>query len=512
MAQSPLPRLLYFNGPWDYLGDRMRRSYIDPFQALLEQDFQVISVEGDRDFRAEVAMHRPDVVLFHTGCEAPREPEVRIRNTDAFPEIPRMGYIYRDPFSPSRMMAMNRLRSWGVDQTFTCFRPTDAPIPFFEDTFYVPWWIDDSLFRDYGEKKSLSITLTGAGWLNKCVYTWRNEIFCGLVTRFPIFHAPSLGNRQTNHDYVGERYARLLNRSHFSAGCGTLSRYLTLKLLEIPASRCCLICEEIEVLKEIGFVDGVNCVFATGKNVGEKVQKLLDDPDKLSQITDAGWRLVHERHTQRNRRMFGEWFQLWKRRAAGERIVQTHPLQSLQLISTPLNARESKFPRENPVTEAILEGYRLMDDSRWQAALEKFEWILVTIPCVAEARLGAALCLLRLGRPAAASPHLGYNLNLLLQHFGYHQPDPIDLAFVGVLCIRMKDVKTAIATLSRYSEVKHTSLNALRWIVASANPTLIDQPGFNVREGDEATTVESVHFLKHKSFAEWVALLMSFLK
>ena len=102
------PRLLYFNGPWDFLGERMRRSFIEPFHALLAQDFEVISVEGDRDFAREVEQHRPDLVLFHSGCEAPREPAVTITNTDAYPELPRIGYIYRDPFSPSRLIAMNR--------------------------------------------------------------------------------------------------------------------------------------------------------------------------------------------------------------------------------------------------------------------------------------------------------------------------------------------------------------------------------------------------------------------
>lgn len=512
MPELTRPRLLYFNGPWDYLGDRMRRSYIEPFNALLAQDFDVISVEGNRDFRVEVETHQPDLVLFHTGCEAPLEPEVTIANTDAFPEIPRIGYVYRDPFSPSRMMAMNRLRSWGVNQTFTCFRPSDAPIPLFKDTIYVPWWIDDTLFRDYGEKKTLPITLTGAGWLNKCIYTWRNDIFSELVTRFPVFHAPSLGNRHTNHDYVGERYARLLNRSQFSAGCGTLSRYLTLKLLEIPAARCCLIAEEIDVLKALGFIDGVNCVFATGKNVAGKVQELLNHPDRLKMITDAGFRLVHDRHTQRNRRMFAEWFQLWKGRRPGQRIVQTNPLQPLRLIDDGADDPACTFPPENPVTQAWIDGYALIEARRWKEGLEKFEWVIRTIPCVAEARLGAALCLIRLGRASAASPHLGYNLNLLVKHFGYLHPDPIDMAFIGVLCLRMKDADSAAQLLGSYGQVRHPALNAMRWIMARVKPELAARPVFQVTEGDEASTVESIHWLQRRTFADWVALLMEYLK
>ena len=510
MSSLNRPRLLYLNGPWDYLGERMRRSYILPFRKLLEQDFEVISVEGDCCFRSEVEKHRPDATLFHTGCEAPGEPEIQISNTDAFPELPRIGYIYRDPFSPSRGAAMNRLRAWGVEDVATCFRPSDAPIDYFRNTFYLPWWVDDSQFRDYGELKEFPITLTGAGWFVRCIYTWRQEIAAELVPRFPVFHAPSLGNRQTNHDLVGEDYARLLNRSFLSAGCGTACRYLTLKLLEIPAARSCLIAEEIEVLKALGFVDGVNCVFATPKNVVEKVQHLLNNREKLQAITDAGFELVHQRHTQRQRRLFAEWFQLRKIRRAHERIVQPHPFEALQL--TDAIDRRSHFPSENPILDQIVQGYGLLERRRWAEALTIFEAVVKLIPCIAEARLGAALCLIRLGRPAQASPHLGYNLNLLLQHFRFSTPDPIDVTFTALLCLRMKDTATATVLLGRFPELRHPSLNALRWLMRRANPELGSHPAFQVAEGDEWASVESVHLLRRETFAQWSALLTEFLR
>jgi hypothetical protein len=512
MEPSALPRLLYFNGPWDYLGERMRRSYIEPFRALLAQDFELISVEGNCDFREEVKKHRPDAVMFHTGSEAPLEPEVVITNTDAFPELPRMAYMFRDPFSPSRMQAMNRLKAWKPDQVFTDFRPSDSPAPYFKNTMYLPWWIDDTICRDYEEQKELTITLTGSGWLAKCIYVWRNEICAALLPRYPIFHAPSLGNRQTNHDYSGERYSRLLNRSRFSAGCGTVSRYLTMKLLEIPASRCCLIAEEIEVLKAIGFKDGVNCVFATGKNVVSKVEALLDDPARLEAITQAGYDLVHQHHTQRNRRMFAEWYRLWKSKQPGQRIVQTHPFEPLHLCEPGPDLPASRFPAENPLTESLVEGYSLLAACRWEAALTKFEWVLKIVPCVAEARLGAALCLMRLGRTPEATPHLHYNLTLMTRHFGYSHPDPIDLAFIAILCVRMKDAPGAGQLLGQYGQVKHPALNAIRWIFGKSNAALAANPVFQVPEGDESSSVETVHILPQRSFANWVALFMAYLR
>ncbi|HEY4300170.1 MAG TPA: glycosyltransferase [Candidatus Didemnitutus sp.] len=509
MVSLARPRLLYFNGPWNYLGARILNSYIDPFRRLLEQDFDIVSVEGDRDFRVEVETHRPDVVMFHTGSEAPGEPEVDISNTDAFPEIPRLGYMFRDPFSPSRMPTMNRLKAWRVDQVFTDFRPTDSAAPYFRDTMYLPWWIDDTVFRDYGEAKEFAVTLTGSGWRSKCIYVWRSEVCLELLPKVPIFHAPSLGNRQNGHDYVGESYSRLLNRSQFSAGCGTVNRYLTMKLLEIPASRCCLIAEEIEVLKAAGFRDGENCIFATKENVVDKVRTLLSDPRRLQAITDAGHRLVHDRHTQRNRRQFAEWFALWKRRQPGDRIVQVNPLEPLQLIPAGATVPANTFPAENPLTEKLVRGYESLAAARWADALPKFEEIVGIIPCVAEARLGAALCLLRLNRVPEAIAHLGYNVNLMVRHFGYRWPDPIDLAFLAVCHFRAKDARTGVQLLASFETLRHPALNAMRWIVAKSSPALAARPVFQVSEGDNSSNVESIHVLPQTTFPEWVGALMA---
>ena len=512
MSHAPRPRLLYFNGPWDYVGDRIRQSYIEPFRRLLDQDFEVISVEGDCDFRREVETHRPDLALFHTGCEAPHEPEVKIINTDAFPELPRLGYMFRDPFSPSRAATMNRLRAWGVHQVVTDFRPSDAPAPYFKDTFYLPWWIDDTVFRDYGEEKSLWVALTGTGWFTRCIYTWRPEICRQLVSKVPIFHVPGGGNRSTDHDYTGENYARLLNRSRFSAGCGTVSRYLTLKLLEIPASRCCLITEETEAMKALGFRDGVNCVFADEANVVAKVQALAYDAERLQAITDAGYQLAHERHTQRNRRVFAEWYQLWRTKQPGERIVQVNPLEPLQIVAAEALAPASTFPAENPLAAAIVEGHRLMAQNLWAEALAKFEWIIAIVPCVAEARLGAALSLVRLARPAEAVPHLRYNLWIMLEHFRFSRADPIDMAVTAVVLMRMKDAKSAVQILDRDPELRHPAVNAARWIFGKAQPALAQRPAFQIAEGDETSNCETVHILPQRTFKEWVALLMSCLR
>lgn len=504
MSDSPRPRLLYFNGPWDYLGERLRISYIDTFRRLLEQDFEVIPAEGDRDFRREVETHRPDMALFHAGTESPLERESNIRHTDAFPDLPRAGYVFRDPFSPSRLASMNRLRAWGVNQVFTDFRASDSPIPYFADSIYLPWWADDTTFRDYGERKSIPITLAGSGWLTRKFYSWRHPIFIELARRLPVYHVPAFETHQKNDAYVGESYARLLNRSLIAGGCGTVCRYLTLKLLEIPASRCCLLTEETEVMKSLGFQDGVNCIFAEEKNAVAKVSAILDDPARLQAITEAGYELVRWRHTQGSRRMIREWLDLWRRRAPGERVVQGHPLEPLRL-ARPGEILAPAFPTENPLLEKLQSGYRFLGERRWTDAIETFTGVLDAIPYVAEASLGIAMARLEMGEPAAALPYLEHIFAMQAKLCNYPRPDPISLAYAAVACLRVGQPDTAFGLLARHGRVRHPALNALRWHVARHWRKFRSRhAGWAADENSEIQNSESIHLLPPRPFAEWL--------
>jgi len=504
MSANIRPRLLYFNGPWHYISDRLRASYIEPFRRLLEQDFEVISVEGDCDFRREVERHRPDAALFHTGIECENEPEVSITNTDAFPELPRMGYVARDPFSPSRLSAMNRLRAWRVDQSFYWARASDSPNSVLADAIYVPWWIDDTIFRDYSEPKTLPITFTGSGWLRKQFYTWRNPVFVQLVLKLPIYHVPAFGSHQKQEVYVGESYARLLNRSMISAGCGSVCRYVTLKLFEIPAARCCLITEETELLKALGFVDGVNCVFVTEQNVVAKVQALLDDPAQLQAITDAGFKLVHERHTARNRRMFAEWLQLWRQRRPGQRVVQSGAFAPLRLVNSD-TALPPAFPTENPLNDQLRGGYAHLEAGRWHEAIEQFKQVLEMVPYVAEAQLGGVIALLNLGLVANAVRLLESIQTNQHKLFAGTTPDPLVLAFTVITLARNNQSSRAIDLLAEHAHLKHPALNALRWVSAARWPALQRKhPAWAADENCETQTVETLHVLPARSFSAWV--------
>jgi hypothetical protein len=313
-----------------------------------------------------------------------------------------------------------------------------------------------------------------------------------------------LENHRSGNAFIGEKYARLLNQSLFSAGCGSVNRFLTLKPLEIPACRCCLIAEETEVFKAIGFQDGVNCIFADETTVVAKVQALLDDPERLKAVTDAGHDLVHQRHTIRHRRMFIEWYRLWKARLPGQRIAQINPLKPLELVPDDSH-RSYDFPSENPLIENLLAGQALMNDRRWKEALEKFESVLTIIPYVAEARLGAGICNFHLHRLEIAQRHLVYNIQAQTRQKTDAWPDVLNAAYLTIFLIKCGKREDAVTLVSQRSDLRHPALNALRWSMAEQRPELRKRsPAFQIEEGDESQNIETLHLFPRRTFAKWV--------
>jgi hypothetical protein len=508
--------MLYVNGPWGYLSSRNRAAYVEPFLALLRQDFDVIPVETPCDLAEEIPRHRPDIVLLHTGIESPGEPNPVVEGADAFPEVPRLAFVLRDPFTPTRRNALNRARRWRADGIIMTFRPSDSPNPAFDGGFYLPWWVDDTVFRDYGQAKDIPVSLTGSGWFNKTLYVWRSGVCEGLSRKIPFFHAPSLDEppeaKVPGCEFVGEAYARLLNRSHFSAGCGSENHYLTQKLFEIPGAASCLITERSEALEAIGMRDGVTCVFTDGKDVAARVSQLLREPGRLREITAAGHRLIHGGHTQRHRRLVAEWYGLWRRKGPGQRIVQVHPFRPLQLVDEEQPTPEWEFPTENPFVDLIREGFEHYRSGNMNRALECFGRTLERVPWVSEARLGTAVGLMRKHHFEEAFRVHYYHMQFTEKLTPGSEFDPVDQAVSALILVCLKQPEKAVAVLAFWPTVRHPALNAMRWTAAQRFPSLAKGPVFEVAEGDSSTNSESLHRLVAPHFEAWASWIKGFLK
>ncbi len=500
--------MLFFNGPWDFLSEKLCKAHLEPLTRLLQQDFEVISVQGDCDFAAEVDKHRPDIALFCPSFECPNEPSRTIINTGSHPELPRLGYMWRDSFTSTRLRILCDFDRWGVQQIFAPFRKSEVG-GMMPNIMYLPYWYDPHQFRDRGLEKEIPVFLFGAGWLGgNVLYPWRGKVGTSLLPKVPCLHAPSLGNtREHKERMVGEECARMLNRSFFSPACGTIGHLLTCKMIEIPASRCCLITQDIKMTRAVGFQDGVNCVMTDGDNVVQRVNELLDDPERLRAITDAGHRLVTERHGAAQRRMFREWYDLWKLRKPSQRIVQDDPFKPLRLAEA--DEPEPADPHaDSPLHEMVLEGYRLLDNGQYDAAMEPFKQAMHFVPYHSEALLGLGICLMHKKQWAEATKPLLHNVGFL-KIMNSPVQDPVSIALAAMACIRADRVRDALGLLSLQPNLHHPAVDAAREIARALLPQRAEQPPLNNVDRSGRIDIKTLHLLPLMDFPAWVRYLVS---
>ena len=132
----------------------------------------------------------------------------------------------------------------------------------------------------------------------------------------------------------GEQYAQAINASWFVPTCGTVAKEVVRKHFEIPGSKACLVTEKSASLEAAGFIDMQNCVFVNEKDVLDKVNFLINNPDKLREITDAGYNLVHAHHTFKQRNQIYQWYKLNKILKPHQKIAQLNPFKDLEVIDT----------------------------------------------------------------------------------------------------------------------------------------------------------------------------------
>lgn len=507
---SNKPSLLVFGGPWDYLGKRIIESGVKALLNLLRHDFELTCVEGDCDFAEHVEKNHPDAILFMTGFESMQEPIRTIRNTDRFPEIPRMGFLWRDPVTPTRLHGYHDLKAWGVHQIFTPFRRSEVS-PLFKDTFYVPCWLNSDNFQDYGLEKIIPVFLYGVGWANHdAMYPWRAKVGTQLLKEIPTLIAPKLNNSSNKELMVGAECGQMLNRSWFSAGCGTISHTSTLRMLEIPASRCCLITEDIKITRSMGFEDGVNCMMTDGDGITNRIRDLLSDKPRLMRIIDAGMELIRTRHGASSRRIFREYYDLVKIKRPDQRIAQPDAFRPLQLVG-----KDDPVPPEpyadSPLFEMIQEGYALFEAAKYEDALRLFIEANSHISYNCESLIGIGLCEMKLNKYREAYMAL-YETFRFTQVMHMPVYDPISQALTGIGALLIGNKIDAVNLLGLHAEVRHPALDAARFIIASIFTKLADKPPFSTCAHPANPTLDTVHILPERSFKEWAKFLYWLMK
>lgn len=164
---------------------------------------------------------------------------------------------------------------------------------------------------DYNEKPIRKILISG-----RVADAYPDRIFAKKIAlqnkeRFDVLECNfSYNESETNKVNLicGEKFYKYLNK-YLCCFVDTARNYLMAKTFEICASGSLLLCmnvETVEVMRSIGFEDGVNYISCSRDNFNEKVNYILDlqNADEIDKIRTNGYELVKSKHMWTNRMDF----------------------------------------------------------------------------------------------------------------------------------------------------------------------------------------------------------------
>jgi hypothetical protein len=462
----------------------------------LEQYFEVVVVSGDCDYGEVCETHEPDMALFESGVYAgPRH----ITSTAACPEVPKVGFCNSDAYCATRSVFLSDMERWGIETFFTLSVAMAEYTPDIADRLFIwPNFIDGDLFRDYGRPKSIPVLFTGS---QAAHYPWRSRIHSIATQHYPCLTTPHGGwfdEKAAGRMVDGIRYAELLNAAAVAPTCGTIARDVLRKHFEIPGARTCLVTERTPALEAAGFVDMRNVVFAGPDDILDKLDYLFANPDEMRRITDAGFDLVHSRHTMAQRDQLRQWLMLHRCTGPGQKIVQSGPFDALRLVSSSPAAGNS-HPISGGVDRSLLrEGEGLLGSGRHRRAEELFLRCL-NYHFMPEPVLGVTRCRLYAGDAAGAVSWVIQPIERSLVLHSAESPDPVEWSFYIKALLCQGNVREAVRRADQFPRMAHPELNRIR-AVMSALAGRDEHPS----EAPLPPARASVHVVPDRELEAWV--------
>jgi len=505
-----------------YIKHRRKIAVSDAFRLNQDEWIEAMSIHADV-FLAETSFDlyeacdriRPDFILYESPSLFP-EP-LEISNPKAHPNIPRIAFQMQDPYCSTRVSFLRTIEELGVKWIFT-HMPELALRQSPElrlRTFSVSHMFDENLFKDYGLKKDIPVSVFG-GFLVPEIYNWRAEIADKLPHRFPtfIYTHPGYKAPVPKHKFpvYGEAYARLLNRSHFSLADTTRFDCFLRKHLEIPASGAVLIAPNTPALKPYGFNDMENCILGTGDELFDKMAAVADDPDMYERIRTSGYNLVHGKYgrskwtgildfyeclaglkpgqTIRQEGLFGRFYIVPEDNTCAPAIDAHYPDSEVSALAKMwLNA----LATGEGIDEIMSKTSRLCG---WMANMTEY-WVPMGVFAMLKGDLETAKkCLL--------TPH-----KIRQTESGFEEYDPEEIAWLSLAAALSGDKQVMLMTKKESAHMRHLSLRRMEWL------GYVSASGSSMESGDIPEKVQrrltddhmSIHWTGQMEMRDWLKLI-----
>jgi len=465
----------------------------------LSEFFKVIVINHDCDYDQICDTHQPDLALFESGYRTYISRKIEIKNTSAFPEIPKIGLHNGDSWCDCRSGFISDMALWGIEIFFSISTTMAEYTPAMSEHLFVwPNFIDSDIHRDYRQSKVIPVLLNGN---SNPLYPWRQKIYSKVSGCFPSLIFPHLGYGSNSPlMFHGEQYARTINSSWVVPTCGTIAKEVVRKHLEIPGCKACLVTEKTPALEAAGFVDMVNCVFANEKDVLDKLNFLFQNPDELETIIDQGYQLAHTRHTLKQRNQIFDWFNLHKNLKSHERIVQRNPFESLQIVEKSSGIKNEPIKCDGIVLKLLRKGDEKLSAGKYEDAKLLYLQCLDYISWMSEPKLKLAICNLYKGDAFSALNWIIQPIQQSLTFYKAKDPDPVEWAYYIITLICQGKLDDALIQAYQFPLLNHPELDRVRWVINN----LQDKEASSVSTNNNLHPRMSIHRLPQISMKDWI--------
>jgi len=501
------PRLVFFQWNHEDL-PKFLQLHTQVHVKCLSEFFEVVSINKDCDYRHICETYQPDLTLFESGFKSTISKKITIKNTSAYPEIPKLGLLNGDGWCSCRVGFFSDMEHWGIKNFFTIATSTAEYTPEISENLFVwPNFIDSDIYHDYGHGKIIPILFNGS---MIALYPWRQKIFKLLSNCYPILTFPHLGYE--NHSTImihGEQYARTINSSWLVPTCGTIVKEIVRKHFEIPGSKSCLITERTPILEAAGFVDMQNCVFVNEKDILSKINYLFENPDKLEKITNAGYQHVQSNHTFKQRDQIFQWYNLNKDLKPSQKIVQLNPFESLTVVDKSSDVKNTPIISDGLILRLLREGDEKLWAGNYNEAERFYYKCLNFIPAMSEPKLKLAICSLFKGNSVDAYRLVKGPIYINLGIYKALDSDPVEWAYLIISLLCQGKLNEAIIRIQQFPSLQHPELDRTRWVIRCLQYQEYKTP---MPDNSFKRARYSIHQLPQLSFTEWIKNLCLMLK
>ena len=473
----------------------------------LSEFFEVILINEDCDYQQVCDKYQPNLTLFESGFKTSFSRKISVKNTSAFPEIPKLGLHNGDPWCDCRPGFLSDMEHWGIETFVTICTTTAEHTPEIADRLFVwPNFIDSDVFHDYGQSKIVPILFTGS---MISLYPWRHKLSKIIANNYSTMTIPHLGYEDDSTSMIyGEQYARTINAAWFVPACGSIAKEIVRKHFEVPGCKACLITEKTPSIEAAGFIDMQNCIFSNGDDVRDKLDYLFNNVSELEGIINKGYDLVHSSHTLKQRSQIYEWFNLNKDLKANERIVQFNPFQPLRLVQTSSGLKNTPICCDGLHLAYLKKGDQKLSAGKYDEAKEAYLLCLNYVSSMCEPKLKLTICNLLQGDVKAALfwilQPIQYNLGI----YGSSDSEPVEWAYYIIVLLCQGRLKEATIRASQFQSLNHIELYRIRCVVNY----LYNKESIIMSDDILQKPRYSIHELPHVNFKDWIEKLCEMLK